>query len=107
MIALDELRPSRSAWEMFAMGKRIRTAGLFLLSIALSIDPALAHHVMGGHMPVTFADGLLSGLAHPIIGFDHFAAVVAVACLASAACNVLCHEDLFLRQRSGGRMVVT
>ena len=35
-------------------------------------------------MPVTFADGLLSGLAHPIIGFDHFAAVVAVACLASA-----------------------
>ena len=84
MIELDELRPSRSAWEMFAMGKAIRTAGLFLAFIALSIDPALAHHVMGGHMPVTFADGLLSGLAHPIIGFDHFAAVVAVACLASA-----------------------
>jgi urease accessory protein len=69
---------------MFVMGKWIQTAGLFLTSIALLIDPALAHHVMGGHVPVTFADGLLSGLAHPIIGLDHFAAVVAVACLASA-----------------------
>ena len=68
---------------MFAMGKWIQTAGLFLASIALLIDPALAHHVMGGQVPVTFRDGLLSGLAHPIIGIDHFAAVVAVACLAS------------------------
>ncbi len=66
------------------MGKWIQTAGLFLASIALLIDPALAHHVMGGQVPVTFADGLLSGLAHPIIGIDHFAALVAVACLASA-----------------------
>src|SRR5258707_4884658 len=68
---------------MFAMEKWIQTAGLFLASIALLIDPALAHHVMGGQVPVTFRDGLLSGLAHPIIGIDHFAAVVAVACLAS------------------------
>src|SRR5258706_3532819 len=65
------------------MGKWIQAAGLFLASIALLIDPALAHHVMGGQVPVTFRDGLLSGLAHPIIGIDHFAAVVAVACLAS------------------------
>src|SRR5258706_16140641 len=69
---------------MFAMGKGIQTAGLFLASIALLIDPALAHHVMGGQVPVTFRDGLLSGLAHPIIGIDHFAAVVAVACLGAA-----------------------
>ena len=66
------------------MGKWIWTAGLLLASTALLIDPALAHHVMGGRMPATFADGLLSGLAHPIIGLDHFAAIVAVACLASA-----------------------
>jgi urease accessory protein len=66
------------------MGKWIQTGALFLASIALLIDPAFAHHVMGGRVPVTFADGLLSGLAHPIIGLDHFAAVVAVACLASA-----------------------
>jgi urease accessory protein len=68
----------------FVMEKRIRAVGLFLASIPLLIDPALAHHVMGGRMPVTFADGLLSGLGHPIIGLDHFAAIVAVACLAAA-----------------------
>jgi urease accessory protein len=65
------------------MMKWKQAAGLFLAAVALSIDPALAHHVMGGRMPATFADGLLSGLGHPIIGLDHFAAVIAVACLAS------------------------
>jgi urease accessory protein len=57
-----------------------------LIAIAatgLIAEPAFAHHVMGGRMPVTFIDGLLSGLGHPIIGLDHFAAVVAVGCLAA------------------------
>lgn len=53
---------------------------LFALSLA---DPAFAHHVMDGAMPATFAQGLLSGLGHPIIGLDHFAAVVAIGCIAS------------------------
>lgn len=44
----------------------------------------MAHHLMGGHLPVTVAQGLLSGLGHPVIGIDHFAAVVAVGCLAAA-----------------------
>ena len=35
-------------------------------------------------MPATFMEGLLSGLGHPVIGLDHFAAVVAVGCLAAA-----------------------
>ena len=35
-------------------------------------------------MPATFSEGFLSGLGHPIIGIDHFAAVVAVGCLAAA-----------------------
>jgi urease accessory protein len=39
---------------------------------------------MGGRMPATFGDGILSGLGHPIVGLDHFAAVVAVGCLAAA-----------------------
>ena len=69
---------------MFVMAKPTQIGGLLLASIVLLVDTALAHHVMGGRVPVTFADGLLSGLAHPIIGLDHFAALVAVACLASA-----------------------
>jgi len=32
---------------------------------------AFAHHAMDGEIPQTFSQGLLSGLAHPIIGPDH------------------------------------
>jgi len=32
---------------------------------------AFAHHAMDGEIPQTFAQGLLAGLAHPIIGPDH------------------------------------
>ena len=55
-----------------------------LTALAGLAEPALAHHVMGGRMPETFAEGILSGLGHPLIGIDHFAAVVAVGCLAVA-----------------------
>jgi urease accessory protein len=40
--------------------------------------PAQAHHMMGGRTPATFAEGLLSGLGHPVIGIDHLAFIVAV-----------------------------
>ncbi|HEX3162434.1 MAG TPA: HupE/UreJ family protein [Pseudolabrys sp.] len=55
-----------------------------LILLVLGSAPALAHHVMGGRTPATFTEGLLSGLGHPVIGLDHFAAVVAVGCLAAA-----------------------
>ena len=62
-----------------------RAAQYFAALVALSAaPPAAAHHLMGGSTPSTFAQGLLSGLGHPIIGLDHFAAVVAVGCLAAA-----------------------
>ena len=59
---------------------------LFLVFAALAglAEPAFAHHLMGGRTPATFGEGVLSGLGHPIIGLDHFAAVVAVGCLAAA-----------------------
>ena len=66
------------------MNRTTLMVGLILASIAPMADPAFAHHVMGGRMPMTFVDGLLSGLGHPVIGLDHFAAVVAVGCLAAA-----------------------
>jgi urease accessory protein len=62
----------------------VKTLGLALIvALTFATEPALAHHVMGGKMPVTFTDGLLSGLGHPIIGLDHLAAVVAIGCLAA------------------------
>ena len=62
-----------------------KTIGLAaFIAIVLLAEPAFAHHVMGGRMPASFGEGLLSGLGHPIIGLDHFAAVVAVGCLVAA-----------------------
>lgn len=55
-----------------------------LVALLLGSAPAFAHHLMGGRTPATFTDGILSGLGHPVIGLDHFAAVVAVGCLAAA-----------------------
>jgi urease accessory protein len=54
----------------------------FILAATILAEPALAH-VMGGQMPVTFTQGFLSGLGHPIIGLSHFAAVIAVGCIAA------------------------
>lgn len=54
--------------------------GVLLL---LMSTPALAHHPMGGRTPSNFFEGFLSGLAHPVIGFDHFAFIVAVGLLAA------------------------
>jgi urease accessory protein len=54
-----------------------------VIMLCLAADPALAHHLMGGRMPATLAQGLLSGLGHPVIGLDHLATIVAVGCLAA------------------------
>jgi urease accessory protein len=48
----------------------------------VTLQPAFAHHPMGGRTPVNFFEGFLSGLGHPIIELDHFAFIVAVGLLA-------------------------
>lgn len=55
-------------------------ACIALLSAAQQV---LAHHAMGGRTPSNFFEGFLSGLAHPVIGLDHFAFVVAIGLLAA------------------------
>jgi urease accessory protein len=58
---------------------------LAALLLALVAGTAQAHHLMDGQAPVTLMQGLLSGLAHPLIEGDHLlfllggAALVAVA----------------------------
>lgn len=41
-------------------------------------NPALAHHPLGGAPMETFNHGLLSGIGHPLLGFDHLFFVLAV-----------------------------
>jgi urease accessory protein len=60
------------------MTARLRRAALVSVPLVLAAAPAFAHHMMGGRTPATFMEGLLSGLAHPIIGLDHFAFLAAI-----------------------------
>ena len=56
----------------------IRYAALVGAGLVATAGTASAHHLMGGKTPSTFADGILSGLGHPIIGPDHLAFLVAI-----------------------------
>lgn len=63
---------------------RTKPWAIYLVALwLLSASPVLAHHAMDGRTPVTFWEGFLTGLAHPLIGPDHFAFIVAVGLLAS------------------------
>jgi urease accessory protein len=62
-----------------------RRLGVLAIVMTMAVQPAWAHHVMGGKLPQTFLQGLLSGLGHPVIGFDHLAAIVGVGILAALA----------------------
>ena len=50
---------------------------------ALMPSKALAHHPLGGMPMETFTHGMLSGIGHPLLGFDHlfFVFIVGVAAL--------------------------
>jgi urease accessory protein len=60
-----------------------KSVALVSLATLLLTSPALAHHAMGGKMPSNFFEGFMAGLAHPVIGPDHLAFVVAVGLLAA------------------------
>lgn len=53
------------------------------VSLLLFAYPAMAHHAMGGKMPSNFFEGFTTGMAHPLIGPDHFAFIVSVGLLAA------------------------
>ncbi len=52
-------------------------------ALLLAAPPVLAHHGMDGEIPATLGQGLISGLAHPVIGLDHLAFVLGLAWLLS------------------------
>lgn len=51
---------------------------IFAMIFFLGAGSASAHHLMGGKTPSTFAQGLLSGIGHPIIGPDYLAFLLAL-----------------------------
>ena len=66
--------------------KKVQKAALLLILVSaflLTATPAFAHHPLDGKTPSNFLEGFLSGVAHPIIGLDHFAIVISVGLLAA------------------------
>jgi urease accessory protein len=59
-----------------------RRLGVLAIMMVIA-QPAWAHHPMGGKLPQTFLQGLLSGFGHPVIGLEHLAAIVGVGILAA------------------------
>ena len=49
----------------------------------LMMAPAIAHHASGGEAPKSLLEGFVTGLAHPVIGLDHLAFVVAIGLVAA------------------------
>ena len=58
-----------------------RTRLLTATAVLLAAPLAEAHHAMGGATPTNFVQGFLSGIAHPVIGLDHFAFLMVAALL--------------------------
>ena len=61
-----------------------KNTGFVSLGFMLTIKPAMAHHAIAGRTPANFWEGFLSGLAHPVVGLDHLAFVVAIGLIAAA-----------------------
>lgn len=63
---------------------RSSTSRAFLALAILAVSPAVfAHHPLGDMAMSTFGHGLLSGIGHPVLGFDHLFFVVAVGLAAA------------------------
>jgi urease accessory protein len=77
-------------------GWMLRAVALGLMLVAAAGVPAEAHHVMGGRTPSSFMEGFLSGLAHPVIGLDHLAFIVAMGVAAGVARLNLAIPALFI-----------
>ena len=69
--------------KIFASVQAKALAIAFGFSFLVFASPASAHHPMGGRVPSNFFEGFMSGLAHPVIGLDHLAFIVAVGLFAA------------------------
>lgn len=62
---------------------QVKISAVLVSILLLTATPAFAHHAMDGKLPSNFFQGFLSGVAHPLIGPDHFAFIVAVGLVAA------------------------
>ncbi|MBE9140168.1 HupE/UreJ family protein [Nodosilinea sp. LEGE 07088] len=70
------------SWARFSLSNAVKSLAIFSILLSLAF-PADAHHPSGGEISTTFLEGFLSGLGHPVIGFDHLIFVISIGLLAS------------------------
>lgn len=78
MFTLHSVKDSRSRLT------QVLLLGLPAMGLLFMATPVLAHHPFGGQIPTNALQGFLSGLGHPVVGFDHLAFVIAAGLLAAA-----------------------
>ncbi|AFY69999.1 hydrogenase accessory protein [Thalassoporum mexicanum PCC 7367] len=71
---------SRKSIVELDLGLLTVVAAVLLLTIP---SAAMAHHPFGGETPTNLFQAVLSGFGHPVIGFDHLAAVIGTGLMAS------------------------
>jgi urease accessory protein len=81
---------------------KIRYAALVAAGLFATSGTASAHHLMGGKIPSTFTEGILSGIGHPIIGPDHLAFLVALGIVVGVRRLSLVTPFLFLAAMACG-----
>ena len=73
--------------------------------VLMSASAAFAHHPLGGMTPQTAMHGFLSGVGHPVIGFDHLAFIIGVGLIAAFHRNKLAMPAAFVAGTVGGTML--
>jgi len=88
------------------MRKTQFVAYLFAITALIAMPQAFAHHAIGGDTPTNFIQGLLSGLAHPVIGIDHLAFLVAMGVAAAITAHRVTAPLAFIATTVAGCLLV-
>ncbi len=83
-----------------------RIIGLAATAAAIA-TPAFAHHPLAGAEMTTFTHGVLSGIGHPILGFDHLFFVIAVGLVAAMTGRLLSAPLGYIAGMLGGIALIT
>ena len=83
-----------------------RKTGLAAIA-AVAATPALAHHPLAGAEMTTFTHGVLSGIGHPVLGFDHLFFVIAVGIVAGLTGRLTTAPLGYIAGMLGGIALIT
>jgi len=73
----------------------------------LFANPAFAHHPLAGAEMTTFTHGVLSGIGHPVLGFDHLFFVIAVGIVAAMTGRLTTAPLGYIAGMLGGIALIT